>query len=317
MFGLETLDVLIGLVTVYLVFGIACTAVVEAIAAWLGVRSKGLEQALKGFFDGNLDENTAFMDAFFSHPLVRSLGKSAQKPSYIPTEIVGAVVEALLDRCADQTSIEAAVKKMPETSTEGGKNQIKYLLESFLRTAEGDLSKFRACVEKHFDAVMDRASGWFKRRQQLVALLVSIGLVGFANLDTVSLANSLVLDPELRAGMVKMAEKTLAEAKSDEEEATQTGSNPTELSKAREKTDQAIATLSQARDDLTAVGFQIGWRQWPRGSEWLSKIIGLLVSIFAISLGAPFWFDVLKRFMRVRGAGVAPGEKQEKKCEDT
>jgi hypothetical protein len=40
---------------------------------------------------------------------------------------------------------------------------------------------------------------------------------------------------------------------------------------------------------------------------------GLLVSIFAVSLGAPFWLDVLQRFMRVRAAGKAPGEKEDEK----
>ena len=36
MFGSETLEVLIGLITIYLVFGIACTAIVEAVAGLLG-----------------------------------------------------------------------------------------------------------------------------------------------------------------------------------------------------------------------------------------------------------------------------------------
>jgi len=43
MLGLETLDVLIGLITVYLSFAMACTVIVEAIASWLNVRSKNLE----------------------------------------------------------------------------------------------------------------------------------------------------------------------------------------------------------------------------------------------------------------------------------
>jgi hypothetical protein len=37
------------------------------------------------------------------------------------------------------------------------------------------------------------------------------------------------------------------------------------------------------------------------------------VSIFAVSLGAPFWFDVLQRFMRVRAAGAAPGQRKDGK----
>ncbi len=43
-------------------------------------------------------------------------------------------------------------------------------------------------------------------------------------------------------------------------------------------------------------------------SEWISKIIGLGLTAIAISLGAPFWFDVLKRITSIRGAGNNPVE---------
>jgi hypothetical protein len=42
---------------------------------------------------------------------------------------------------------------------------------------------------------------------------------------------------------------------------------------------------------------------------WFERIIGWLLTIFAISLGAPFWFDVLNRFMNLRSAGKSPEEK--------
>lgn len=39
------------------------------------------------------------------------------------------------------------------------------------------------------------------------------------------------------------------------------------------------------------------------------KAVGLLLTALAASLGAPFWFDVLNRFISVRAAGKAPEEK--------
>jgi hypothetical protein len=41
---------------------------------------------------------------------------------------------------------------------------------------------------------------------------------------------------------------------------------------------------------------------------WLLKGIGLLITVLAVSLGAPFWFDTLSTFVNVRGAGTPPGE---------
>lgn len=41
---------------------------------------------------------------------------------------------------------------------------------------------------------------------------------------------------------------------------------------------------------------------------WLKKILGWLITAFAISLGAPFWFDLLKRVTSIRASGVNPDE---------
>lgn len=64
--------------------------------------------------------------------------------------------------------------------------------------------------------------------------------------------------------------------------------------------------------------FPIGWikENIPDQRDawgWLTKIFGCLATGLALSLGAPFWFDVLQKFMNVRGAGVKPSTEEEKK----
>jgi hypothetical protein len=44
----------------------------------------------------------------------------------------------------------------------------------------------------------------------------------------------------------------------------------------------------------------------------LAKFFGLLLSVLAISLGAPFWFDVLSKLASLRAAGQTPDEKRAK-----
>ena len=48
------------------------------------------------------------------------------------------------------------------------------------------------------------------------------------------------------------------------------------------------------------------------GGMWLLKVGGLLITGLAVSLGAPFWFDTLNRFMNIRNAGRAPDESRGK-----
>jgi hypothetical protein len=43
-------------------------------------------------------------------------------------------------------------------------------------------------------------------------------------------------------------------------------------------------------------------------SVWLARLLGWMLTILAISLGAPFWFDMLNKLVNVRSAGKSPDE---------
>ena len=192
MFGLDTLNVLIGLVTVYLAFGVACTAVVEALTAWFSVRSSNLEAALGELLAGQLNQTTPFAQAFYDHPLVQALSKGKDgRPSYIDPAVVGRVVEALVTAKGTAASLAEAVNALPGTPDT---NRIKGLLGALVAQTGEDAAAFRKAVETHFDSVMDRAAGWFKRYAQNVALVVAAALVIGANVDTVDLATALGLE---------------------------------------------------------------------------------------------------------------------------
>jgi hypothetical protein len=304
MFGLEAFDVLIGLSTFYLAFSIACTAAVEAVSTWFNVRSSNLEATLNELLAGNYKQTELFVTAFYNHPLVQTLSKGKDgRPSYIPPEIVGQAVEALVTANGTVMSLVEAVKSLPN-------GRIKSLLESFVTQTGEDATKFRKAVEHHFNVAMDRTSGSFKRHTQTWALIVSTALVIGANVDTVAIANSLASNPTARARIVEVAQQHLAAAQAAENLAKpgQTAGN-IKSEQARQQTATARAALDQAISDLKSAGLQFGWRDFPNTfGAWITKAAGLLVSIFAVSLGAPFWFDLLQRFMRVRATGIAPGE---------
>ena len=50
--------------------------------------------------------------------------------------------------------------------------------------------------------------------------------------------------------------------------------------------------------------FPIGWHDRPSGwLGWLSTVLGWIITTAAISLGAPFWFDLLGKVANLRGSG--------------
>jgi len=323
MFGIESLDVMIGIVTVYLIFALACTAIVEAISSWLSVRSSNLEVALGEFLHGSVDDGKEFTDAFFAHPIVQSLSKGKDgRPSYIPPVIIGQVVTSLICAKEGASSIKQAIANLPGTTQD---NRIKGVLDALQSEAQEDMTAFRKLIEYHYDAAMDRASGWYKKKAQTYSLIVSTVLVLFANVDTIQLANSLSTNPDARAKMIEIAQlelnaakeaeaKTAQEQKSSDPMADTTTGNAVAvidpLQKAKDRSENAAKTLAKANADLSSAGIQLGWSARPSGiGDWTSKISGLLISILAISLGAPFWFDMLNRIMQIRAAGLSPREK--------
>ena len=145
---------------------------------------------------------------------------------------------------------------------------------------------------------MDRVSGWYKRNIQFVVLSLAIVIVLFANVDSLMIADNLERDSTLRASIVESAEKLANQS-------NPSGSN---------------ASLSVIKGEINELQIiQIGWSKEPCNIldqscdtainfwDWiLKKIVGLSITIFAISLGAPFWFDILNKLVNIRGSGKKP-----------
>ena len=175
-------------------------------------------------------------------------------------------------------------------------------------------------VNGWFDQTMDRVSVRFTTSAREVTVICSI-LVAFAlQLDVVTLVNRLSVDPELRASLVTQAQAIASR-----------GETATASDAARQATTQmdALATMTgQSRQDLQDL-VQIGVVTLP-GREWLTNwgngwlcgvsaslftttaptaadpcrpkvnLIGVVLSALMLSLGAPFWYSVLKNLVKLR-----------------
>lgn len=283
MFGMETLDILIGLVTVYLTFALACTALVEALCTCLARRQYYLERALNEFFyaerhgvvrlrrflPGCRQKGSAadekFASEFWQHPLIFSLSRGEARPSYISPALFVEAVDDLIARIPN--------------------DQWPPVINELVKRAPGSN---KPAIELQFNAVMERATGWFKRHTQILSLICAALMVLAANVDTVELINQFSVSPSARLKLAEVAQKQLASI-------------------------DTTGAKIDAVAELPALGVKLGWAGFslPQTAEQQAqtialKICGLLVSILAISLGAPFWFDTLKRLINIRGAGAAP-----------
>ena len=298
MFGSQVLDVVVGLVFVYLLLSIICTAANEMIGSLLSLRGRTLA---KGITNLLADKQIRGLDElFYDHPLIKSLYRGRKKPSYIPSHTFAL---AFLDGIAPLEGngeraipgIRAAVSELKDDS------ELKRLLSIFLYQAGDDFTKLQTHIETWFNDSMSRVAGWYKRKSQVITIILAVLLTGATNADTLGIVKNLYTDPALRAAIVARAQEFTKQQPGTS--APQPGKIPESSTSAQPVTPAAInpkETITQTLGILQQSGIPLGWQNLPNNEEWANKIIGLLLTALALSLGAPFWFDVLSRVTKIR-----------------
>src|SRR5262249_15548015 len=229
-------------------------------------------------------------------------GLSDKKPSYIPSRVfaltlledvhqVAGEFESLQDRA------EALVQSDETNPT------VKGLLSDALREADrvteaaAKAEAFRKALETAFDEAMERVKGWYKRRVQLILFVIALALVGAINADSFAIGQRLWKDNALRTAVVAQATNTVNDKHAACAKADSSGATPTPADVA-----------GKCLDQVKQLGLPLGWSKATSPSGWAipGKALGLLLTAFALLLGAPFWFDLLGKVSQLRGAGATP-----------
>jgi hypothetical protein len=303
--GLAALDVLVGLFFLYFLLSIVCSAIQETLAQLFNMRARTLEDGVR-----NLLGDDGMTDRIFRHPRLKALSKprtrfrKAGGPSYIPSRVFALT---LLDTLfppgegeeESRDVFELAREKLEDPDVPG---RVKTLLRDALEHAGGRRDLLRGELERSFDQAMDRVSGWYKRRAQFFLLAIAVVTVAVVNADTFSVAQRLWKDDALRAAVVAQAADTSDRGTQDCPGATPEDSPQERAAKCVDHVDQLALPLG-----WTSVSSPHGW------AGILGKVGGLLVTALALSLGAPFWFDLLSKIARLRASGppAPPHEQRE------
>ena len=318
MFGSEILDIAIGLILIFLLLSLICSSAREALETVLKSRAAGLERGIREMLADRGRQD--WVPTFYQHPLIKSLfqgdyqaGKTGNLPSYIPARAFALAVMDLVKSSAPQAAstgpavfesmtataraaaeFKHAVALMPEQS------KLRGALLPLMEAAGDDPALVRRSIEDWYNATMDRVSGWYKRQTQLIIAAIGFAIAGFMNVDAIAITRYLNTNQTERSVLIAHAQRM-------------TEGQPT-------NSDDVLGFLERQG------GLPIGWvfrrqsfqnendfrRDWRRPPDtpygWLLKILGILFTGFAVALGAPFWFDVLNRFMVIRST-VKPEEK--------
>jgi hypothetical protein len=154
--------------------------------------------------------------------------------------------------------------------------------------------------QRWFGSAQDRAEQWFQIHVRMVTIAGAILVTVFLQLDTIEIYDKLRHEPKLVDALVKTAPGALEQGAAVQ---SQTDAD------ARTK---AFADL-QAK--IEGAGFELAPRglfaRWPdEKSWWLNHLFGLALTAGLLTLGAPFWFNLLKNLMSLRPALATLVEKR-------
>jgi len=299
-----------------------CSAIGEYIEAKFNNRAKYLREGIALLLNDSAGGGVDLAGQLYAHGLVRPLYRDGTKlPSYIPSRTFTLALWNIASTAADLDSssggagsgaagVTADLKAVRAAiATHLPNRELRTALLTLIDEAQGDVERARRNIEEWYDGMMDRVSGWYKRRTTVLMLLLGFVVAGILNADTINIANTLARDGALRSSLVAAAEQRLSTPV------------PTTGAVTPEQVDaQTTRNLRSAHDAVNALGLPIGWaRATPDNTDdrrrvpdtfgdFMLKLVGILVTGFAISQGAPFWFDLLNKFMVIRST-VKPAEK--------
>ena len=270
------IDVALGLIFFYVILSLIASAVQEWIASLWKLRSKNLRAGI-----GNL-LGEEYAQKVYDHPLIKNLAKPNKLPSYIAPETISTV---LLRVIAQENGEESFVTRTAADARQAtGKikegNPLKEVLNALIDNSEEHANSLNSSLAGWFDEGMDRVAGWYKRQVKVLIFIIAGVVTIGTNASTIHMGEELWRNDALRASIAAQAQVVAAE--------------------------QNTAALE--KETLQALeSFPIGWDRRPEDmSGWPKLILGWFMTIAAVSLGAPFWFDLLGKVANLRGSGDSP-----------
>lgn len=229
-------------------------------------------------------------------------------PSYISGEsFAEAVIDLVAPNAAGRTTMDTIagnVGRLPAGLP------FKSCLQALIKSADGDVSRFRTAVEHWYDDHMDRVSGWYKLNAAKITLVAGAILIVLLNINALTIGRTLYTESAVSAAVSSVAAR---------------GTN----CPAGQDPQACLATLQAQLSAAATAGLPVGWGtvrdcvapgarcNWmdQRGlfsrhghSLWQLVLVlaGFLIMIIAIVPGAQFWFGLLSRIGTLRAAGPKP-----------
>ena len=283
------LEVVTGMVFTFLLLSLLSTTVNELISSLRGWRGYYMEQGLKRLLA--YQDDPAVFDRFRNNPLYRQLRQSkiplriSTAPNYLSgRNFVHILVHVLRQKDRVPEQVDELIGSLPADS------ELRKVLEQLRSEGHATLEAYKARLNEWFEDVMGQVSGWYRRHLQFVTVLVGLTIAVGLNADSFMIYQHLSENAAARATL-----SALATNYAGTRDTAGLPGTPADGKSPAEQVGQLVGS-KDFKEMSNILG--LGWRQEHGSADWqvwLRRFFGWLITAFAISLGAPFWFDVLKK----------------------
>ena len=310
-------DVAIGLTLVYLGASLFVTILNEYIAQTLNLRGKQLYDSLKTLISDK-DVQAILMKSPALRPFFDTNRNKAS--SYLDPNILA---QLLVGGLADPSVVGDTVKQVSGAIEKLQDSNLKTQLQALVRTAGNTTDTLVAAVSDWANRSLTMLGEGYKRNLQKISF--GIGLVvavGF-NLDTVALTEHLYRDKDARNAAVALAVQVVEKTGEEAFQKCMALTSPTRKEDASCAPLMGLVEAVQGRNESLG-RLPIGWpppefrKQGAAGLVsfdplvWAIRVVGWLLTALALSLGAPFWFDLLNKLVNMRHGMRKPEVKVDK-----
>lgn len=174
------------------------------------------------------------------------------------------------------------------------------------------LSEVSASIGAWYDGRMASLTVWYRKRSRFVGFVLAFLVVLGFNVDAVDLPRELWQNEAIRSALVAVAETAELDLAACVDEST------------TEDVTECVEDVEAIVDELIDTGLPVGWVAAngcngecdnPLETLWFSsgaddnwllsgllKLAGWMLAAAALSMGASFWFDVMRRAMGIKAA---------------
>ena len=274
---------------------------------------------------------------FFKEPSIKYMAKPGDnfllstrntKPAYISKENFTHTILNMVSQRSQGINEWDKIKFAIKHNAMALEPETLKMFQDWVARSNDSYGNFITNVERTYTEMMDRVNGWYKRKVQLFLSVIGFTLCFIMNVDTFQIVKILVDNPDVRKSTVEMAISTA--------QANQNLLDSSYPIAKREKINGQVSEVKSAylstlnSIDKTKEILGTGWTfpSWAENKVFklvyiicqahplTFKFWGIIITTLALSLGAQFWYDLLKKLVALRGAGVKPEERDQKLKEE-